>query len=86
MNLCKKSLHAAVGNANDRVMDVEQVIAAAGGTIALAEAAGVDRTTVLYWRSRGRIPVERALRINEELGIPLHEMRPDVWKPFAAVG
>jgi hypothetical protein len=68
------------------VMDVEQVIAAAGGTIALAEAAGVDRTTVLYWRSRGRIPVERALRINEELGIPLHEMRPDVWKPFAAVG
>lgn len=67
-------------------MDIDPIIAAAGGVTKLAQVAGVDRTTVTYWRTRGQIPVQRALRIHHELAIPLHELRPDVWADPRSAG
>jgi DNA-binding transcriptional regulator YdaS (Cro superfamily) len=65
-------------------MEIDRIIEMAGGTTRLGELAGVDRTTVNYWKTRARIPVERALVISKALGIPLHEIRPDVWGIEAA--
>lgn len=61
-------------------MTLDELIAAAGGVNRLAEAAGVDRTSVAgSWRRTGRVPVQRARAISMEFGIPLHEIRPDIW-------
>lgn len=63
-------------------MTLEEIIVAAGGVSALATLAGVDHSTVAAtWRRTGRVPVERARTISEKLGIPLHEIRPDIWHP-----
>jgi DNA-binding transcriptional regulator YdaS (Cro superfamily) len=61
-------------------MEIDELIELAGGTAKLGKVAGVDRTTVNYWKAVNRVPVKRALKINAALGIPLHEIRPDVWK------
>ena len=44
----------------------------------LAKAAGVTKQAVSGWY---RIPAERASVISEALDIPLHELRPDLWRP-----
>ena len=68
-----------------RTMEIQEIITLAGGQKKLGEIAGVARPTVAYWK-RGsiKIPVDRARRIHEALGIPLHEIRPDVWRPAEA--
>lgn len=60
-------------------MSVDDVIEIAGGIIELAKAAGVDRTSVYGWQRKGVIPHARVYAINLALGIPLHELRPDLW-------
>ena len=63
-------------------MPLDEIAALAGGVNKLAEIAGVHQTTVsASWRRAGRIPVDRARAISEALKIPLHEIRPDVWRP-----
>src|SRR6185437_12204503 len=63
-------------------MELDQIINAAGGIGPLAALAGVQYATVsVSWRRTGKVPVERAWVIHEALGIPLHELRPDVWRP-----
>jgi DNA-binding transcriptional regulator YdaS (Cro superfamily) len=61
-------------------MDIEDIIRVAGGTTELGKAAGVDRTTVNWWLRVGKIPPERAVKISDHFGIPLHEIRPDLWR------
>lgn len=62
-------------------MDIDDLIEKAGGAAKLGEAAGVDRTTVLWWKRPGKkIPPERAIRISNQLDIPLHKIRPDLWR------
>lgn len=39
---------------------------------------GISKQTVWAWR---RIPTERAKEIAEKTGIPLWELRPDLWDP-----
>lgn len=39
---------------------------------------GVHKTTVLRWEE-GKIPAERALAISEATGIPMVELRPDLY-------
>ena len=66
-------------------MTIDEIIAAAGGVGNLAVIAGVRHPTIsASWRRTGRIPVERARLIHEKMGIPLHEIRPDVWLPKEA--
>lgn len=62
-------------------MMIDELIAKAGGVAKLAEIAGVNRASIsASWRRSGRVPVERARRISEALRIPLHEIRPDIWR------
>jgi hypothetical protein len=66
-------------------MTLEELISHAGGVTRLAEIAGVKHSTVAAtWRRKGRVPVERVRPISESLGIPLHEIRPDIWHPPTA--
>lgn len=66
-------------------MTLEEIIVAAGGVSELARIAGVNHATVsATWRRRGKVPVERARAISEALEIPLHQIRPDVWRPAQA--
>ena len=48
---------------------------------ALAEVAEVHHSTVCTWRRYYGPPVNRALIISQKLNIPLHMIRPDIWKP-----
>lgn len=68
-------------------MTVDDIILKAGGVGELAKLLGVSHSSVCDWRRAGRIPVPRALVINEKLSVPLREIRPDIWpadKPQAA--
>jgi DNA-binding transcriptional regulator YdaS (Cro superfamily) len=64
------------------MLSMDEIISRAGGVTQLAKLVGVNHATIsASWRRSGRIPVERALLIHEHLNIPLHELRPDVWRP-----
>ncbi|HEY1300811.1 MAG TPA: YdaS family helix-turn-helix protein [Stellaceae bacterium] len=66
-------------------MTLDEIIEAAGGVVKLADIAGVDHSTVIFWRRKsGRVPVARAILIADRLGIPRCEIRPDIWEPAAA--
>lgn len=66
------------------MLTIDELIARAGGVGKLAAAAGVDHSTIsASWRRSGSVPAKRAVAINRALGIPLHEIRPDLW-PAAA--
>jgi DNA-binding transcriptional regulator YdaS (Cro superfamily) len=69
------------------MMSINDIITVAGSLSKLAKIAGVDHSTVIWWRQHGdRVPtVDRAKRINEALNIPLHELRPDIWPAPASV-
>lgn len=60
-------------------MQVSEVIERAGGVGRLAALLGMHHSSVCKWKKVGRIPTDRALAIHRLSGIPLHEMRPDVW-------
>ena len=61
-------------------MTLDEIIEKAGGVGKLADIAKVDHSTISAgWRRRGRVPIHRARLIGPALGIPLHEIRPDVW-------
>jgi len=62
-------------------MTIDEIITRAGGVGKLAHLLGVTHSSVCDWRRSGRIPVRRAKAANELLGLPLHEMRPDIWSP-----
>lgn len=42
----------------------------------LARATGLSKQAISAWK---RIPAERAPVISKTLGLPLHELRPDLW-------
>jgi hypothetical protein len=76
-------------------IDLDAVLARHGRTRADLVGLGFSMRTVDYWRSggpshpsAGRKPTSRpsvraALLIEKELGIPRHELRPDIWPPPA---
>jgi DNA-binding transcriptional regulator YdaS (Cro superfamily) len=60
-------------------MTIDEIITKAGGVTELARLTGASHSSVCYWRRVNQIPVPRAQAISEQLSIPLHEIRPDVW-------
>ncbi len=62
-------------------MDVSEVIKAGGGPLKLSKALGCDHSSVIGWRTRGQVPVERVLPLERLLGIPRHDLRPDIYPP-----
>lgn len=64
------------------MMSIDELIRRANGVTRLAEIAGVRHPTISAgWRRSGQVPVARVRRISAALGIPMHELRPDVWHP-----
>lgn len=53
------------------------------GLADLAKACGVSYQAVRKWES-GRIPAERAVQVSKVTGIPLNELRPDLWSEDSA--
>lgn len=52
----------------------------AGGGAVLARALGITMPAITHWKRRG-IPAERVQAVSRLTGIPLHELRPDLFDP-----
>lgn len=57
---------------------LERAIAATGGDDAFCHALRIKRRSLFYWKS-GRLPAERVGQIAKITGIPVHELRPDIF-------
>lgn len=44
-------------------MDIASIIKAGGGPLKLSQAIGCDHSSVIGWRKRGQVPVERVLAL-----------------------
>jgi DNA-binding transcriptional regulator YdaS (Cro superfamily) len=55
---------------------VDRAIKGASSSAALAAKLGVTRQALSQWR---RVPSMRARAVSEITGVPLHELRPDLW-------
>lgn len=74
-------LRIYVGKANVLGMSiVDKAIKAAGGASELSKKCGLHRTSVLYWRTLGHIPLKRVDVVEAATGIPREELRPDFFK------
>jgi DNA-binding transcriptional regulator YdaS (Cro superfamily) len=51
------------------------------GGMRLATLCGVTPQAVSYWRRTGRVPPARAYTVAKLLGLPAHEVCPDVFPP-----
>lgn len=61
---------------------VSQVIDALGGLTKAAAALDIENPSVVAnWRTRGRVPAERAIQIEAVTGISRHQLRPDIFGP-----
>jgi DNA-binding transcriptional regulator YdaS (Cro superfamily) len=54
-------------------------VKSAGGPAALGKAMGLRRSTVHDWTTTGGIPAARVPAVSRLTGIPLHELRPDLF-------
>lgn len=66
---------------------VIKLISDLGGPTKAAIALGVSHASVVMnWRSRGQVPADKVLLVEELTGISRHKLRPDVFgkKPGAA--
>jgi DNA-binding transcriptional regulator YdaS (Cro superfamily) len=59
---------------------LDQAIAKAGGVTLLARKLGLVPSAVTNWRRRGRVPAEWAMQIEQETGVGLKVLRPDLFK------
>ena len=55
-----------------------QAIGAAGGGALLARSLGVKRASVQQWKASG-IPAARVPAVSRITGIPMHQLRPDLF-------
>ena len=60
-------------------MDLEKIIEAAGGEASLAKSMNLVPGAVYNWLSRNKVPASRAHELSKISGVPLHEIRPDLW-------
>lgn len=61
-----------------KVAAASRAIAAAGGAPALARKVGVNRWAVQQWKASG-IPAARVPLVSRITGIPMEELRPDLF-------
>lgn len=54
----------------EEVTGIQQAINTAGGQVKLAQALGVTQQAISIWLSRGYAPVERAVEIEHQFGVP----------------
>lgn len=58
-------------------MDIREIIKRGGGPSKLARSLGLHHTSVLGWQ---RVPAGRVKRVSELTGVPLYEIRPELWE------
>lgn len=64
---------------HDFELGLAKAIAKFGSARKLAAALGIAAPAITGWKLRGMIPAERARDIERVTGVPLHELRPDLW-------
>lgn len=57
---------------------LDRAIAAVGGEAEFCKQFGIKQRSLFYWRA-GRLPAERAGQIAMITGVPVHELRPDIF-------
>lgn len=57
---------------------IDRAIAAVGGEDLFCDRFGIKKRSLFYWRA-GRLPAERVAQIARATGIPVHELRPDIF-------
>jgi DNA-binding transcriptional regulator YdaS (Cro superfamily) len=68
-------------------IDLDAVLARHRLTPADLSGLGFSVRAVNFWRSGGRkVSINSAIAIEEKLGIPRHELRPDIWPPPQSTG
>jgi DNA-binding transcriptional regulator YdaS (Cro superfamily) len=65
------------GEQTSRDAALQRAIDAVGGAAELARRIGVKRQAVSAWR---RCPTDRARSVQTVTGVPMHELRPDIWR------
>jgi DNA-binding transcriptional regulator YdaS (Cro superfamily) len=63
---------------------LERAIKASGGTSAVAKKLGVSQPVVSNWIARKRVPAAWAISMEQIIGIPRYELRPDVFQKEVA--
>lgn len=65
---------------------LERAIKKAGGVSKLAAALGKKPNVIGNWRLRERIPAEACPEVERATGVPIAQLRPDVFGPERKVG
>lgn len=58
---------------------VDAAISAAGGRAELARALDITSEAVRQWLENGEIPLRRIKEVSKVTGLPMHELRPDIF-------
>ena len=78
---CTNCLDAYVQQMHICGMTLADYLNTPGSTaVALGRRLDVSHSTILRWAA-GRVPAERARAVSDATGIPLHELRPDLFDP-----
>lgn len=56
----------------------------AGGVAALAQKLNIEPSAVTNWVRRKRLPTDRAIQLETLTGVPLRELRPELFRAPAA--
>lgn len=66
---------------------IDRVLEILGGPTKAARALGIDNpSVVINWRTRGQIPADRVIAIEDLTGIPREQLRPDLARIFIRTG
>ena len=61
-------------------ISVDKLIEDMGGPTKAAAALGIENpSVVMNWRTRGQVPADRVLRVEELTGVSRHLLRPDIF-------
>lgn len=60
---------------------VSEIVALAGGNSVIGRAVGVTPQAVSQWIAAESIPASKVGRVAAMAGVPIHEVRPDLFPP-----
>ncbi|GGA64662.1 transcriptional regulator [Pelagibacterium lentulum] len=65
----------------DNKSPLQKAIDEAGSQAALASKIGVSQAHISYWLTKAKrgVPAEYARKVAEVTGVPVHELRPDLY-------
>ena len=66
---------------NELKLGLSAAITAAGSKTGLAKCLSITVQAVSQWSHKGAVPIERALEIERQTGVPRHVLRPDYYPP-----